>query len=72
MLRDSGYRFIDPHGIDSADLGGLIEGRVRLTIWVTYDDQDKVFYFTALYSTDDGVIYEYRFFKDGSHRHRQI
>ena len=71
VLNDSDYKFICSHGLDTIDRDGLQEGRVRLIIFVDYDEQDTVLSFAAFYSLDDGTVYEYRFFEDGYHRHRQ-
>ncbi|MET3695888.1 hypothetical protein SAMN05877753_102582 [Bacillus oleivorans] len=62
-----GYHYSEQH--DFADMDGLQNGDVKMQIWVTWDEESKVKSYSSIYvNPDDGKLYEYRVFPDGTER----
>ena len=66
LIKDNDYVFICPHGLDTLDIDGLQEGRVRLVIFIDYAHDNTVERYTAYYTISDGSIYEIRVRADGT------
>ncbi|WP_243299459.1 hypothetical protein [Bacillus litorisediminis] len=62
-----GYQYSEDY--DFADMDGLLNGNVKMQIWVAWDEESKVKSFSSLYvNPEDEKLYEYRVFPDGTVR----
>lgn len=63
----NGYTFTEEY--DFADMEGLLKGRLKMHIWISWDEENKVNFISALYvHKEGGVVYNYQVFPDGTVR----
>ena len=59
LLKDADYIYENDLGLDTLDMGAMIEGRLRVVVFITYDDSYGLAGST-LYFLGDGGVYEVR------------
>jgi len=62
LLKDSDYEFINEYNLDTVDIEGIAEGKLRVVVFIDYGDQDRLESYSIYYLGSAGV-YELR---DGS------
>ena len=62
LLKDSDYEFINEYDLDTVDIEGIAEGKLRVVVFIDYGDQDRLESYSIYYLGLAGV-YELR---DGS------
>lgn len=65
---EQGYTFTAHSGEDEVDTAGLGSGRMRMQVFVVWNEQGLLGEYTVYTGSDSGVIREFRVFPDGSVR----
>lgn len=48
------------------DIEGMLNGEIKMHVWITWDEQGKITSISTLYvNPEDGVIYDYSVLPDG-------